>query len=127
LQGIVKGAWNGIIGFIEGGVNGAISLINGIIKGINGVGGGVGIHLNLIPAVHLPRLFAGGITSGPMTAMIGDNPSGREAVIPLDSAKGRDLLGGNDGPTELSDRTIDKLADAIARKNRNVDRKGEAS
>jgi len=124
LQGIVRGAWNGIIGFIEGGVNGAISLINGIIRGIDNVGGGIGIHLNLIPNVKIPRLATGGITLGPQLAMIGDNPGGREAVIPLNDPKARDLLGGSSGPVRLHPDDIDKLADAIARKNRNQDRKG---
>ena len=34
----------------------------------------------------LPRLAEGGIVTGPMLAMIGDNPSGKEAVIPLEKA-----------------------------------------
>lgn len=36
----------------------------------------------------------GGITSGPMVAVVGDNPSGKEAIIPLDSPTGQRLLGG---------------------------------
>lgn len=114
LQDIVRGAWNGIIGWIESGVNNAIALINGIIRGVNNVGGAIGIHLNLIPNVNIPRLATGGITTGPMLAMIGDNPSGREAVVPLDSPQARGLFGGNDGPTDLSDKSIDKLARALA-------------
>lgn len=39
------------------------------------------IHLT-VPL--FPRLAAGGVTDGPMDARIGDNPGGREAVIPLD-------------------------------------------
>lgn len=31
-----------------------------------------------------PRLASGGVTNGPMDATIGDNPGGREAVVPLD-------------------------------------------
>ena len=114
LQDIVRGAWNGIIGWIEGGVNNAISLINGIIRGVNNVGGAIGIQLNLIPNVRIPRLATGGITLGPQLAMVGDNPSGREAILPLDSPAAKSLLGGNDGPTELSESSIDKLARALA-------------
>jgi len=128
LQGIVKGAWNGIVGFIEGGVNGAISLINGIIRGIDNVGGAIGIHLNLIPNVKIPRLATGGITLGPQLAVVGDNPGGREAVIPLNDPRASDLLGGGkSGPTDLSDATIDKLGQAIARYSRNESRKGTAA
>ena len=39
------------------------------------------IHLS-VPL--FPYLATGGVTSGPMAAVIGDNPGGREAVIPLD-------------------------------------------
>lgn len=80
---IVRGVWNGILGWIEGGVNGAIGLINGMIEGVNAIGGAIGIHLDFIPNVHLPRLATGGVTYGPMVAMIGDNPGGREVVQPV--------------------------------------------
>lgn len=86
LVGIVKSIWNSILGWIEGGVNGAIRLINGMIDGVNAVGGAFGIELSYIPTVSLPRLANGGVTTGPMVAVIGDNPGGREVVQPLDSA-----------------------------------------
>lgn len=46
---------------------------------------------------YITPLAKGGITNGPMLSLIGDNPGGKEAVIPLDSAAGKKLLG--DGPT----------------------------
>lgn len=85
--GIVKNIWNSILGWIEGGVNGAIRLINGMIDGVNAVGGAFGIELAYIPTVNLPRLANGGVTTGPMAAIIGDNPGGREIVSPLDEAQ----------------------------------------
>jgi hypothetical protein len=124
LQDIVRGAWNGIIGWIEDGVNNAIGLINGIIRGINNVGGSIGIHLNLIPNVHIPRLATGGITTGPMLAMVGDNPGGREAILPLDSPAARDLLGGGSGPIKIDRSSIDELARAVASYVRNQNRQG---
>jgi phage-related protein len=39
------------------------------------------IHVN-VPL--FPYLASGGVTNGPTPAMIGDNPGGREAVVPLD-------------------------------------------
>ena len=36
----------------------------------------------------IPALAKGGITNGPMLAMIGDNPGGKEVVSPLDDLKG---------------------------------------
>lgn len=64
LGGIVRGVFNGILGAIEGGVNGAIGLINGMIGAVNSVGGAVGIHIAMIPSVHLPR-FATGTRNAP--------------------------------------------------------------
>jgi hypothetical protein len=124
LEDIVRGAWNGIVGWIESGVNNAINLINGIIRGVNSVGGAVGIQLNLIPNVRIPRLATGGITLGPQLAMVGDNPGGREAILPLDSPAARDLLGGGGEPTELSDSSISKLARALSSAMRTQDRQG---
>lgn len=43
----------------------------------------------------IPALAEGGITTGPTLAMIGDNPSGREAVIPLE--KMGQFMGGMGG------------------------------
>jgi hypothetical protein len=50
------------------------------IPGFGGKGFG---GFDLLPDV--PYLKAGGIVSGPMLAMLGDNASGREAVVPLPS------------------------------------------
>ena len=36
----------------------------------------------------LPKLAQGGITSGPMLAMVGDNPGGKEVIAPLDRLQG---------------------------------------
>jgi phage-related protein len=58
--------------------------INNLISGINSV-------KNKIPGANLlrdiptiPRFAQGGITSGPMLAMVGDNPGGKEVIAPLD-------------------------------------------
>jgi hypothetical protein len=87
IEGIVKGIWNGIMGWIEGGINGAIDLINGMIDGVNLVGGAFGVSIEHIGHVTLPKLATGGVTSGPMAAIIGDNPGGREVVQPLASLR----------------------------------------
>lgn len=49
---------------------------------VPGVGGRKFSVPDVIP--DIPRLASGGITTGPTLAWIGDNPGGREAVIPLD-------------------------------------------
>lgn len=38
----------------------------------------------LVKSVKPPKLAKGGITTGPTLAMVGDNPGGREAIVPLD-------------------------------------------
>jgi len=80
----------------------AKDVVNGIITAIDTalnlpwkiprISLGFGVHVGgqtLIPAI--PHLAGGGITTGPTIAMIGDNPGGREAVIPLDKYD----IGGN--------------------------------
>lgn len=122
LGSIVRNVFNGVLGWIEGGINGAINLINGMIRGVNVIGGAIGIHLDLIPKVHLPRLATGGVTTGPMMAIIGDNPGGREYVEPVDDVAARlervalaaagNARGGN-GPTRMDPDDIRDLARAI--------------
>ncbi|MHC9046813.1 phage tail family protein [Microbacterium saperdae] len=87
VEQIVIDIWNGIIGWIEGGINGAIDLINGMIDGVNLVGGAFGVQIDHIGHVSLPKLATGGVTSGPMAAIIGDNPGGQEVVQPLSSLR----------------------------------------
>ncbi|MBW9094644.1 phage tail tape measure protein [Microbacterium jejuense] len=120
--GILRGIWNSIIGFIEGGVNGAIGLINNLIRGVNAVGGAFGVHIDLIPNVHIPRLATGTITSGPMLAMVGDNPGGREVIAPYDSyvaelqraaAAGARSASAN-GPVRIAREDLDYLAGKTA-------------
>jgi hypothetical protein len=73
----------------------------------------------------IPALKDGGITLGPTLALIGDNPGGREAVIPLDRLRsmmddrsgaggaltvsgrlsGRDLILSGERSRRLTDRT----------------------
>lgn len=69
---LVIDAWNSL----DFGIN---VTVPGWIPGIGGKSFGVA---DIFPDV--PRLAAGGITTGPMLAMVGDNPGGREAIIPLD-------------------------------------------
>lgn len=128
LGGVVKGIWNGILSFIEGGINGVIDLINNMIRGVNSITGAVGIPaIGLIGRVSFPRLATGTVTDGPMFAMIGDNPGGREVVAPFDSyidelrhaaGVGRTAASApgaaSPGPVDLSDRTLDALAGKVA-------------
>jgi hypothetical protein len=110
LTGVFTGdwekAWNGIkdifVSIVNGlenifkaPLNGIIELINKMIDKVNSLS----ITIPSIPGLvegktfgvnlsRIPKLARGGITSGPTLAMVGDNPGGREAIIPLDSSGG---------------------------------------
>lgn len=137
----LKGIINAIIGGVEKMTNGIINGINGMIRALNRINfsipdwvpslGGKSFKLNLstISTISIPRLAKGGITNGPMMAVIGDNPGGREVVSPLD-----DLLGmiqavvknsNESGPINLNltikigeDTITEKLVRNINRQNR---------
>ncbi len=80
---IFKGAVNGVLQFIENIINGPIDIINGFIGGINDAFGGIGVHLDTIERVSLPRLAEGGVVNAMTIAMIGED--GDEAVLPLEN------------------------------------------
>jgi hypothetical protein len=64
---------------------------------------GLGVLTGLINSI--PALKEGGITNGPMLAMIGDNRSGKEAVIPLEKLPSlMSKVGGGNQEMELSTR-----------------------
>jgi len=83
IGGIFKGAINGVLGFIENFINGPIDLINGFLDVINGAFGWVGVHIDHIGRVNLPRLAEGGYADGATTAIIGE--AGKEVVLPLEN------------------------------------------
>ena len=86
LWGGIRGIINNILGGIESMANGVVRGINRIIEAANAVGDLVGIEVNYVSEVSLPRLAKGGIIDSPMFAEIGEN--GREAVVPLEKNTG---------------------------------------
>lgn len=122
IAGIVRGAFNGVVGVVRGVINGIISAVNGVIGAINGVAGAVGGALGVnISIPRIPRLATGTITSGPMLALVGDNPGGREVIAPYDSyvselqraaaAGARSANAG--GPVRLAREDLDYMADRV--------------
>ena len=79
-----------VLSIARNNINLMIDLINGIIGNINGIGGAIksatGGAID-IKIGKIPRLATGGVTNGPMLAVIGDNPGGREIVQPLSAYK----------------------------------------
>jgi hypothetical protein len=94
IGAIVKGALNGMLGFVEGYINFIISGINGLLGAINRVlsaGKAIGINLQVptIPTLSIPRLAEGGIVMprpGGVLANIAEGGQA-EAVIPLNKMK----------------------------------------
>lgn len=136
VRQIFKGIFDSLYGIVKVPLNLIISAINTVIRGLNrikfsipswvpGVGGkSFGINIPTIP-----RLAKGGITDGPMLAMIGDNPGGREVVSPLDDLMGMissavsSAVGDNGGDmtviVKIGDDTItEKVISNINRKSR---------
>ena len=90
IADFIGNAFQAALSVVRGPINGIIGLVNGAIQGVNSlsvtipdwvpiVGGQTwGLNIPLIP-----YLATGGVTYGPMVAMIGDNPGGREVVQPV--------------------------------------------
>lgn len=65
----------------------------GVPTGAFGGGGGQLSFLSLFQGLSgIPKFAKGGIVTGPTLAMVGDNPSGKEAIIPLEKMGA--LMGG---------------------------------
>jgi hypothetical protein len=119
-------AFRDVLSVVRGPINGLIDLINSVITGLDSVhvtlpswmpvGGGQTFGLN-IPTI--PHLAAGTVTNGPMLALIGDNPGGREVVRSVDSYDSelrRAYTAGQSGPTRLHREDLELLAELLARK-----------
>lgn len=86
VRGSLSSMWDGIKSGFQSAMNWVIDKWNGLsfslpkvdLGPLGSFGGGT------FRPPQIPRLAKGGITTGPTLAMIGDNPGGREAVIPLD-------------------------------------------
>lgn len=64
VSGAFKGAVNGLLAFIENFINTPVNILNGFLDIINDAFGWLGVHLDHIEGVHLPRLYTGGIVQG---------------------------------------------------------------
>lgn len=106
IKTAIKAYINFYIMIVEGFVNGFIKGINFIISALNRIsfdipdwvpvigGKNFGFNIGSVSEIRLPRLYAGGIISGPTLAMVGDNRNAGidpEVVSPL--SKLRDMMG----------------------------------
>ena len=95
---VIRGAFDGVVGFIKGIINSVIDVVNGAIGAINGIAGAVKNATGLPIDIHLgtiPHLAKGGIVPAtPGGRLVRVAEAGEdEAVIPLSKAHG--LLGGS--------------------------------
>lgn len=84
VSGAFKMVVNGVLSFIEGFVNGPINVLNGFIGAINIAFGWLGVNLEKIKAISLPRMYTGGIVPaapGGMPIIAGDGGED-EWVVP---------------------------------------------
>jgi hypothetical protein len=136
---------NGVAGVMESAINGFIGAINGFIRGVNWVidtinkipGVSLG-KMGYMNAVRVPRLAAGGLAMGAVTAIVGDNFNARqdpEVIAPLSSLQRmitnaiaqRDMaVGGAAGPIEIrltlqnGAALVDLLIDPLNRTAKNL-------
>jgi hypothetical protein len=132
-KSLMTALWNGLKSIASGAADLARGLVDAMKNGINDLLGlpltvprikigAFGHYVHIGGQTLIPRLAAGGLTDGPMMAVLGDNPSGNELVAPLDSPKTVDLLAaamgkarGGDGANAgtFTDDQIDRLIAAI--------------
>lgn len=118
IADVAVGMWDGIKEAFRSALNWIIERWNGLEFKLPSFGG---LHIGnqtVIPGWEgptlgvpdIPPLAFGGITTGPTLAMIGDNPGGREAVIPLNPGNPglvnlaravADNMGGRPGPVNV--------------------------
>ena len=120
----VKGVWDGVMNAIKSVVNGTmnaiadtintvIGLINNVIKGFNKL---PGPDIKLIPTVSVPKFAQGGFVTRPTLAMVGDNPGGREYIVPESKAAGfaNNIMAGRRGAAAIPATTGSSAAPVAA-------------
>lgn len=129
IAGFIGAAFQNALAVVRGPINGIIGLVNNAIRALNSVSvtvpswvpvvGGQTFGLS-IPTV--PYLASGTVTNGPLLAMIGDNPGGREVVSPLDTYQaelrraytaGQSSTPAQSGPVRLDSESIRALGRVI--------------
>ncbi|REC98326.1 phage-related minor tail protein [Microbacterium sp. AG157] len=96
IGGFISNAFSGAVNAVRGPINAIIGLVNGAIRAINGISVTIPAWVPIVGGqtfgVSLPQvpyLATGGVTMGPMLAVVGDNPGGREYIEPVDKVATR--------------------------------------
>ena len=84
-----KAALRGMLQWAANAMNGVINMINNVLAGVNRVRAALGLpQFAPLGLLQVPAFAQGGFVNGPTLAMVGDNPGGREYVIPEGKAAG---------------------------------------
>ncbi|NEY99239.1 phage tail protein [Heyndrickxia shackletonii] len=107
VKDIFQGVFESLYSIVKTPLNLIIDAINLLISGLNSISidipkwvpkyGGQTFGVNIS---KIPHLAKGGITNGPMMAVIGDNPGGKEVVSPLGELK--DMIASSVGTAFMS-------------------------
>lgn len=107
IGGAFKSAINAVLSTVENALNKIPNAINKVREVINKL---TGANISELPQIELPRLSSGGVTVGTTAALIGDNRSRNEAVLPLDDPRAvkmlADAMGGNAGAGATVNQTF---------------------
>ncbi len=121
ITSVASGAFDGLKNAFRSAINFIIDGWNNLsfsLPGFDPPGPGPKFPGITIGTPNIPRLARGGITTGATLALVGDNPGGREAIIPLD----RYDLSGAGSLAPLLERLI-----ALAEAQLAADRKNTAT
>ena len=91
IGGTFKKVMNSVFATVENAINAVPNLINKALGALNKILP-KDKQLGTLETVTLPRLAKGGMTTAPTTAIIGDNPSHNEAVLPLNDPRTVELF-----------------------------------
>ncbi len=96
IAGFMSNAFQAALGAVRGPVNGIIGLVNSAIRSLNSLSVTIPSWVPIVGGQtwslgipQIPYLATGGVTTGPMLAVVGDNPGGREYIEPVDKVASR--------------------------------------
>lgn len=130
---VMAAGFQAALGVVRGPVNAIISMVNGAIRGVNSISVTIPSWVPIVggqtfsPGIpQVPYLATGGVTTGPMLAVVGDNPGGREYIEPVDKVGARmervaieaarsNRVPAADGATRLAREDLELLAQLIGR------------
>ncbi|MEV7874529.1 phage tail tape measure protein [Microbacterium sp. NPDC089188] len=96
IAGVMSAGFQSALAAVRGPVNAIIGLVNSAIRGVNSLSVTIPSWVPIVggqtfsPGIpQVPYLATGGVTMGPMLAVVGDNPGGREYIEPVDRVASR--------------------------------------